>query len=170
MEVPQAPTNRREHFCGWTSVLLLLPALEPLLVSQGLDRVEIGGLSRRVIAKADPDQSGEEYREQYGAWADGRRPPRETRDERGCSDPEHDSDEPPGDGKRYRLNQKLSQNVAHLRADGLAQSNFSRPLTDRHQHDIHNADAAHDQRDRSHSREHDRHDARRCLLRGEELL
>jgi len=51
---------------------------------------------------------------------------------------------------------ETGQNVARLRADGLAQSNFSRPLTDGDEHNIHNADAAHDQRDRSHSREHDR--------------
>ena len=70
--------TRRGHFCGWTSVLLLLPALELLLVPQGFDGIEIGGLSRRVIAKADPDQSGEKYREQYGSGADGRRPSRQA--------------------------------------------------------------------------------------------
>jgi hypothetical protein len=65
-------------------VLLLLPPLELLFVPQGFDGIEIGGLSRRVIAKADPDQSGEKDRKQYRSGADGRRPPRETRDERGC--------------------------------------------------------------------------------------
>ena len=54
-------------------MLLLLPALELLLVPRGFDGIEIGGLSRRVIAKADPDQSGEEYREQCRSGPDGRR-------------------------------------------------------------------------------------------------
>jgi len=36
--------------------------------------------------------------------------------------------------------------MSHLRAQGLAQADFARALCDRDEHDVHNADAAHQQR------------------------
>ena len=46
-----------------------------------------------------------------------------------------------------RLDQELAQDVAVLGADGFAHADLARALGDRHQHDVHDADAAHQQGD-----------------------
>src|SRR5262249_38771853 len=45
------------------------------------------------------------------------------------------------------LDQELQQNVARLGADGHAQADLPRPLGDADQHDVHDANAANEQRD-----------------------
>ena len=45
-----------------------------------------------------------------------------------------------------RFDQKLEEDVPALCADGHAKPDFFRPLRDRHQENIHDADAADDQR------------------------
>ena len=55
------------------------------------------------------------------------------------------------------------------RADRHAQPDLARALGDRHQHDVHDADAADQQRDRGDRREQQRHDAARLLLRLQHL-
>ena len=51
------------------------------------------------------------------------------------------------DAQREGLDQELHQHVASARAERHAQPDLARPLGDRHQHDVHDADAAHHERD-----------------------
>ena len=59
---------------------------------------------------------------------------------------------PPIELKRHRFDQELRENVAAVRADGHADANFARPLGDAHEHDVHDADAADDERHTRRSR------------------
>ncbi len=51
------------------------------------------------------------------------------------------------------FDQELQQHVAAAGADGQAQADLARPLGDRHQHDVHDADAADEQRHAGDARE-----------------
>ena len=62
--------------------------------------------------------------------------------------PRSDADQAAEDGQRDRLDQELRQDVAAARADRLADADLARPLADRHEHDVHDPDAADDERDR----------------------
>ncbi len=62
------------------------------------------------------------------------------------------------------------EDVARLGSDGLAKADLARSLADGDEHDVHDADAADDQRDGSDCREHEGHDVRGGLLGGEDLL
>ncbi len=57
--------------------------------------------------------------------------------------------------QHHGLNQNLQHDVAMARAQRLAHADFARALGDAHQHDVHDDDAAHHQRNARH-RHHDR--------------
>ena len=50
-------------------------------------------------------------------------------------------------GQHHRLDQELQQDVALQRADREPDADLARALGDRDQHDVHDADAAHQQAD-----------------------
>ena len=58
---------------------------------------------------------------------------------------ERDADQPAQTRNGSRFDQELQQNVAAFRADGLANADLPRSLRHRHEHDVHDADAAHEQ-------------------------
>src|SRR5207247_1210222 len=60
-----------------------------------------------------------------------------------------------------RFEEDLQQHIAPARADGHAQADLARPLGDRHQHDIHDPDAAHQQRHAGDAGEQRHHGLRR---------
>ena len=62
--------------------------------------------------------------------------------------PSDDADHAAEQGQRQRLDQELGEDVAAARADRLADADLAGPLADRDQHDVHDPDAADDQRDR----------------------
>src|SRR6185503_3429783 len=64
------------------------------------------------------------------------------------------AEQPPEHGEDHRLHQELAQDVAAARAQGLAHADLADAFGDRHQHDVHDHDAAHDEAD---ARDHDRH-------------
>ena len=69
--------------------------------------------------------------------------------------------------ERNRFDQELGENVAPVRADGHARADFARPFGYAHEHDVHDADAANDQRNARNRAEQSSHDVgrRRCRLR-----
>ena len=58
---------------------------------------------------------------------------------------QHDADQPAKSREYDRFYQKLQQHLALQGADGKADADLPRPLGDRHQHDVHDADATHQQ-------------------------
>ena len=65
--------------------------------------------------------------------------------------------------QRHRLDQELPGNVAALGTQGAADADLAGALGHRRQHDVHDADAAHHQRDRGDGPEHQREDLLRLL-------
>ena len=63
------------------------------------------------------------------------------------------------------LDEELSQHVGAARADRHADADLARPLGHRHEHDVHDADAADEQRDRGNRREQARHHLGRAAHR-----
>ena len=83
---------------------------------------------------------------------------------------ERDAGEAAEHAERDRLDQELPQHVAGARADRPADANLARPLGDRQQHDVHDADAADEQRHRRDGAEQRRHRPGRAVERAAELL
>ena len=63
---------------------------------------------------------------------------------------------PPMQREGQRLDEELGEDVAATRADRLADADLAGPLADRDQHDVHDPDAADDQRDRGDAAEEQR--------------
>ena len=71
---------------------------------------------------------------------------------------ERDAEASPEEADDQRLDQKLRHDIVAPRAERLAQSDFPRSFGDGHQHDVHDANAANDQRDRCDAGKQERHD------------
>ena len=64
------------------------------------------------------------------------------------ADPEGDAEQAADAGEHDRLDQELLGDVAPLGPQGAADADLAGPLGDGRQHDVHDADAADQQRDR----------------------
>src|ERR1017187_7898364 len=117
-----------------------------LLVTNGLDGVQFRGLNGRIDSKQQSDEY--RYAEGNGNRRTGyhRRPARGRRNDLRQREPEGDADETAGNRDQDRLGQELAHDVALAGANGAADADFARPLEHRRQHDVHDADAAHQQR------------------------
>ena len=69
-------------------------------------------------------------------------------DQHGDPHGDHDAQQAARSGERHGLDQKLPDDVAAARAERFADADFARALGDADQHDIHHADAAHQQAER----------------------
>ena len=73
------------------------------------------------------------------------------------------------DGRHHqRLDQELLQDVALARTGGHADADFAGTLGYRHQHDVHHADAAHQQRDGRNGTQQQRHGVLRFFGGGDD--
>ena len=118
-----------------------------LLVADGLDRIEFGGLHRRINSEqqADADRHAEGDRD--GGRGDIRRPAGRRRDDLRQREAEHNSDQAADDRDQHRFRQELTNDVGLACADGAADSDFAGTLEHGGQHDVHDADTADQQRD-----------------------
>ena len=73
----------------------------------------------------------------------------------GIATPSVTPSRPPTPGEHDRLDQELLGDVAPLGAQGAADADLAGPLGDGRQHDVHDADAADQQRDRGDRAEDD---------------
>src|SRR5262245_28547232 len=80
------------------------------------------------------------------------------------ADSQHDPSQAPDQRQRDRLNQELHEDVARAGAYGHSQADLPRTLGHRDEHDVHDSDAAHHQRNRSDGREEERHYPARLFL------
>src|SRR6266498_1964408 len=125
-----------------------------LLRTPRLDRAEPRGIQRREEAKRDADDRRDECGQQNGA------------ERYGClralgleyiqqyeraAEREHiaetDANRAAEETQHHRLDQELEQNIAAPRAAGLTQADLAGALGHTHQHDVHDPDAADQQRD-----------------------
>ena len=136
-----------------------------LLVPQRFDRIEKRRLARRIVAKENADNCGEGKCHQDRRRTHQRVPLGEVRNQRRCGAAQHDADDAANERQRHGFNQELRQYVLGLRPHRLAQANLPGPLRHRHQHDVHDSNAAHDQRYRCDRSQQNGHHPRRTLLR-----
>ena len=97
-----------------------------------------------------------------GRRVEGEAPAGELADDGGDDEPDDDADQAAEEREGQGLDEELGEDVAAARADGLADADLARPLADRDQHDVHDPDAADDERDRG--------DARRAAASGSPLI
>src|SRR5476649_1792058 len=125
------------------------------LVAQSRDGVEAGSLQRRPETEEQTDTDGDTEAGDHGPQRYGGR---QVGDESANGDAEQptnqDADQAPGCGEGHGFQQKLPNDIAAPRADGLAYADFPGPLSDRHQHDVHHSDSTHQQADGS-NHDHD---------------
>src|SRR5262249_8319419 len=67
------------------------------------------------------------------------------------------ADRPAQEADDARLHEELLQYVKPLCAHGHAHANLARPLSDRHEHDVHDPNPAADETDAGNGAEHDAH-------------
>ena len=128
-------------------------------VPEAVDGVEAARAPGGVKAEEHADERGEEER------ADGRsglhedRPALEVADRLGTRDTERHADRAAEGGEHHGLEDELAEDVGGRGADGHPQADLADALRDRHEHDVHDADAAHEQGDRRDRREQHGHRA-----------
>src|ERR1041385_5864942 len=118
-----------------------------LLRSQCLDRIQPRRPDGRIHPEHQSRPRGEDQRvDQRRRRDDGR-----LLDQRGDGDgeqpPHEQAEEAAEDGDEDRLGQELEEDLRRRRADGLARAHLAPALVERGQLDVHDHDAAHDQRD-----------------------
>src|SRR5206468_9543347 len=136
-----------------------------LLKSQRFNRIQPRGLARRVIAEKDPDHGGEPERDRDRIGGYAGRPLKRIRDRPGAKRPDRNADGASDQAEHHRLDQELPQHIPSSSADGEPQADLARAFGDGHQHDVHDADASHEQRHRRNRRQQRFHRLRRLLDR-----
>ena len=122
-----------------------------LLAPQRFDRIESRGPHRRVEPEEQADRCGNAEAERDRPPLHGRRQWRHFADQERKSEPEDDPDDPAKHRQRHRFGEDLPDDVAATGAERLPQSDLARAFGDDHQHDVHDDDAADDQRERHHA-------------------
>src|SRR5690349_21945747 len=120
-------------------------AMPMLLVPEGDDGIETRRAAGRIDAEEEPHQRAEAERHHDGGRRDEGVPLHHPREHDSGADAEQDADGAAQDAERERLDEELQQDVALGGAQRLPHADLPGPLGDRHQHDVHDADAAHDQ-------------------------
>src|SRR5207244_4850816 len=143
-----------------------LPRPTPtLLVAECGDRIQTRRAARRVEAEEDADGARDQEGTRGRRRGEERRPLREVRDQPRRADAEDDAGRAAHQAERGRLDQELEQDVPAPRPHREPDADLARALGHRHQHDVHDADAAHEERHRGEAAEQvHQHGAR--VLRG----
>ena len=126
-----------------------------LFVSERFNRVVLRGLHRREQAEHDADEHRKAERDEHGRNAERHRDLRHRRDDRGQADADEYAEHAAQQRQHHSLRQKLHQDLAAARAERLFQTDLARALRDGDEHNVHHADAAHEQGDRGDGNEHD---------------
>src|SRR5579872_5011043 len=132
-------------------VIVPLTALRKLLqtlrsfVPESLNRIQERRFARRIVPKEHSHQRGKYKRHHDRQQADHCGPMREVRDQPRCRQPNHDPDNPTQQRQRHRFHEELREDVTCFSPHRLPQADLASPLGHRHQHDIHDSDAAHNQ-------------------------
>src|SRR5207249_8153913 len=101
---------------------------------------------------------------------DFRSPVFKSSEEVGSADAKRDAEQAAGGTERHSLNEKLQENVAPASADRHADADFASALGDADEHDVHNADAADEQRYAGDAGEQPGHRVRGGILSFEKFL
>jgi len=120
-------------------------AREGLLVTEGLDRIHSCRAHGGINAEYDTDQRRYAECNNRRTWRNDSRHIGIALDNNRNYDPDNDTYQSSGCGQQNRLNKELSHNVALLGPQGTPDANLACPFGHRRQHNVHNANAPHQQ-------------------------
>src|ERR1051325_10397145 len=136
-----------------------------LFIPQRLDRMQGGGFAGRIDAKEQPYASRDRHGSNYRRRVHDGFPTGDRGQNGGRTDADADADETAKKRDDRGLDEELHQDVARRCADSFADADLAGALGDGDQHDVHDADAADDERDARNRAQQPRHGAR-GLCRG----
>ena len=139
------------------------------VVVERLDGPKLRRLARRIEAEDDADRHGEADRQLHNAHGHRQRHAQHALQRVHEQRAQRQADQAAQAGDDDCLDQELQENVAPLGAHGLADADLARALGDGYEHDVHDADAAYEQRDAGDAAQHQREGAA-GLLHGREHL
>src|ERR1035438_6396757 len=139
-----------------------------LFVSQGVDGVDAAGLDGGVDAEDDADGDGGPKRDHHGGGSDDRLPFGGAGDQPGEEESEGNAQETAADGDEDGFGEELPNDIETAGADGAADADFAGAFHDGGEDDVHNADAAHQQRNGGDGDHDVGEDGLGALLLGEE--
>ncbi len=122
-------------------------------MAQRFDRVHARSAARGEVTEQHADAGRESQRQQVDKGVERVGNVHQAGQTPGRRSGNHDADHAAHRGQHHRLDQELQQHFAFQRADGQAQADLAGALGDANQHDVHDADAAHQQAHRSHGAE-----------------
>ncbi len=114
---------------------------------QGYDGIEHGGFARGVDAEEDAGGGGDDEASHNAPDGDGRREADGEGNRLRHGDAAENTDEPAHERHHRGLQQELHEDVFAACAEGLADADLASALGDGDEHDVHDDDAAHDERD-----------------------
>ena len=120
----------------------------PSIRAQRVDGIERRRPPRREIAEDHPDHRGDRERNDVDPEIEHERHLHQRGQHRDDELRDDEADHPAQARQRHRLDQELQQHLACDRADREADADLARAFGHRHQHDVHDPDAADDQADR----------------------
>src|SRR5262249_585304 len=121
-------------------------AAPPSFVAQAFDGIQFRRAARGIVAEEDADDDRGAGRGGHGPRLDDCIQRAAAREADGNADPQQHADAATDPAEEDGFDQELPQDVAVARADGLPDADLARALRHRDQHDVHDADAAHEQR------------------------
>src|ERR1041385_3092719 len=137
----------RPHHAGLAAEHVSADGLRRLLVAQRLDRIELRRASRGIQTRDESHGHRNSRRHHQRRERDHRRPAGVRGDDLREQDADDDAGHAAEQRDRERLDHELRADVDAARADGAADADLARPLHHRGQHDVHDADAADEERD-----------------------
>src|SRR5713101_1911126 len=131
--------------------------LPPLvsLVPEGLDRVKIRSFPGRVNPESDANGRANQQTQHRPVRREDWRDFQKVGGHVAADDAQHHADHPAHFAEHHRLHHELSHDIPFPGPDGAADADFARPLRHRHQHDVHDAYARGQQRNRADYRDAD---------------
>src|SRR5262245_47870953 len=121
------------------------PCIVSSLESQGLNWIEPRREARRVVTEEHADRRRTSERDSYRVRRDTRRPLKRISNRLGTEPSDRDADPATEEAEDHCFHQELSQNVPATSADRLPKTDLAGAFRDRHEHDVHDPDAADEQ-------------------------
>src|SRR5579862_3607860 len=136
-----------------------------LFEAKSIYGIQPRGFLRRIQSEDDSDEAAEAHGNEDDVDVNEEWPAEVNGELMRSDQTKRDAEEPAREGQRQGLAKELGQDVPRSGADGHADADLPRPLSDADQHDVHDADASDEERDGSDGREEGREDGRALLLR-----
>src|SRR5215813_12862980 len=127
-------------------------------VTKGFNRIQRCSFMSWIVTEEDANHSREGERNKNRQGRNQSRPSQYFRNKRSDAAADQDAYQSTHQTQNQRFRQKLQTNVIRSCTHSHSDADFARPFRDRHQHDIHDSNAAHHQGNGGDASEQQRHD------------